>query len=242
MTIHYDQERRVFHLQSANSSYVMQIVGDGYLAHLYWGRKIKTYRESNPLSFIDRAFAPNPDPADRTFSLDTIPQEYPAYGNGDFGTPAYQVGQENGSNITDFRYRSHTIYAGKPKLEGLPATYTEDDAEADTLELVLEDNMTGLTATLIYTVFNNICALTRSVRFDNTGSQSLKLLRTLSASVDFRDDEYDMLTFYGSHTNERNIARRPLVPGIQAAESRRGASSPQQNPFLALLRKDTNED
>lgn len=242
MGIHYDEKRMVFHLQTPGSSYCIQIVRDGYLGHLYWGRRIAIYQDSVPFDFIDRGFSPNPDPADRRFSLDNLPQEYPGYGNGDFGIPAYQVGQSNGSEICDFRYQTHRIFAGKPKLPGLPATYIEREDEADTLELVLEDALTGLRATLIYTVFNKYDAIARSVRFDHTGSDNLVLLRALSASIDFRDDEYDMLTFYGTHTNERNIARRPLMPGIQNAESRRGASSPQQNPFLALLRPGADED
>ncbi|UQZ32835.1 alpha-galactosidase [Paenibacillus sp. PK3_47] len=242
MGIYYDEEYKVFHLQTPGSSYCMQIIRDGYLGHLYWGKRIAVYRNSLPFNFIDRGFSPNPDPADRKFSLDNLPQEYPGYGNGDFGLPAYQAGQSNGSEICDLRYLRHRIYAGKPNLTGLPATYIEQDNEADTLELVLEDRLTGLQVTLIYTAFNELDAITRSVHYDNTGAGNLVLHRALSASIDFRDDGYDMLTFYGAHTNERNIARRPLMPGIQSAESRRGASSPQQNPFLALLRPGTDED
>ena len=222
MGIYYDEKYKVFHLQTPGSSYCMQIIRDGYLGHLYWGKRIAVYRNCLPFDFIDRGFSPNPDPADRKFSLDNLPQEYPGYGNGDFGLPAYQVGQSNGSEICDLRYLTHRIYAGKPKLSGLPATYIERENEADTLELVLEDRLTGLQVTLTYTVFNELDAIARSVHYDNTGASNLILQRALSASIDFRDDEYDMLTLYGAHTNERNIARRSLMPGIQSAESRRG--------------------
>lgn len=242
MAIHFDLEHKIFHLQGKNTSYVMQVIRDGYLVHLYWGEKINKYRGSNPLAFIDRGFAPNPDPLDRTFSLDTVPHEYPAYGNGDFRTPAYQIQLENGSTITDLRYLSHRIYKGKPKLEGLPATYVENDDESETLELIMKDPVIGLKVTLIYTVFNNLNVITRSVHLHNQGTQNLKVLKILSANVDFRDDEFELLTLYGSHTNEKNISRRPLVPGTQLIESRRGASSPQQAPFLALVRKGTDED
>ena len=242
MSIIFDSKNRTFHLQGKNTSYVLQVIKDGYLAHLYWGAKIKNYNGSNPIAFIDRGFSPNPDPLDRTFSLDTIPCEYPAYGNGDFRIPAYQLQLENGSTVTDLRYKSHKIYSGKPTLEGLPSTYTLNDNEAETLEITLEDNLIGLNATLIYTVFNNLNVITRSVRLCNNGNENLKLLRALSASVDFRDNEFELITLYGSHTNEKNIARRPIVSGIQMVDSCRGASSPQQAPFLALVRKNTTED
>ncbi|MCQ6280749.1 alpha-galactosidase [Bacillus sp. EB600] len=242
MGIHFDRKERVFHLQGKDTSYVMQINKDGYLAHLYWGKKIRSYRGSNPITFVKRGFSPNPDPSDLTFSLDTLPQEYPAYGNTDFRTPAYQIQLENGATITDLRYKTHSIFKGKPNLEGLPAVYVEEDQEAETVEIELEDPLIGLQVSLTYTVFTHFNVITRSVRLKNHGKEKLEILRALSANVDFRDDKFDLLTLYGSHLNERNIARRPIVPGNQLIESRRGASSHQQNPFFALLRKNAGED
>lgn len=242
MGITYDERQRVFLLQGKDTSYCLQIVKEDYVAHVYWGKKIKSYDGSNPIRFVKRTFSPNPVPADRTFSLDTLPGEYPSYGNTDFRSPAFQIQLENGSTITDLRYKKHRIYAGKPKLKDLPATYVEESAEAETLELRLEDALIGLTVILTYTVFNNYNAITRSVRFQNGGKKSLKLLRALSASIDFPDDHFDLLTLYGSHENERNVARRGILPGAQRIESRRGASSHQQNPFMALLRKNADED
>ena len=242
MNIIYDSSTKTFHLHNKNMSYVMKVIKDGYLSHLYWGKKINKYNESNPIGFYDRGFCPNPDPTDRTFSLDTIPYEYSAYGNGDFRTPAYQVEQENGSRVTDIRYKGHRIYDGKPSLDGLPSTYIEDDLEAKTLEIVMEDKLIGLEVTLIYTIYRDMDVIARSVKFKNYGKESLTLERALSASVDFRDKDFELITLYGAHTNEKNIARRPIIFGIQMVESSRGASSPQQAPFIALVRKNTDED
>ncbi|WML43149.1 alpha-galactosidase [Neobacillus sp. PS3-40] len=242
MVIHFDSDQQVFHLQGKDTSYCMQIVGSGFLTHLYWGKKITSYHGSNPILFANRRFSPNPDPSDRTFSLDTLPQEYPAYGNTDFRAPAYQIQLENGSTITDLRYKKYFIYKGKQKLAGLPATYIENDHEAESIDIFLEDSLIGLSVILTYTVFESYNVITRSVRFQNQGREQLKIIRALSANIDFRDDQFDFLTLYGAHINERNIERRPVSPGNQSIESRRGASSHQQNPFFALLRKDVTED
>lgn len=242
MAIHINNEQLLFHLQGKNTSYVMQVVRDGYLAHLYWGKRVHTYRGSNKIIYMDRGFSPNPDASDRTFSLDTLPQEYPAYGNGDFRIPAYQIQLNNGSTITDLRYKEYRVYKGKPKLEGLPSTYVEDENEAETLELIMEDKLLGLTVTLTYSLYPELDVITRSVHFNNEGSQNLRMLRALSASVDFRDDEYELITLYGAHNNEKNMERRRIVPGVQLVDSCRGASSPQQAPFLSLVRKGTDED
>lgn len=242
MGIKIDEKKLLFHLQGKNTSYVMQVIRDGYLSHLYWGKRISNYRGSNKIIFMDRGFSPNPDDKDRTFSLDTIPQEYQAFGNGDFRIPAYQIKLNNGSRISDIRYKSHKVYKGKPKLEGLPATYVNHDGEAETLEILMEDKVIGLLVTLKYTLYKDLDVITRSVKFTNQGEESLRLLRALSMSVDFRDNDFEMISLYGAHNNEKNLERRKIVSGIQMVDSCRGASSPHQAPFIALVRKDTNED
>ncbi|NRT37098.1 alpha-galactosidase [Clostridium beijerinckii] len=242
MSIKINEEKLLFHLQGKNTSYVMQVIRDGYLAHLYWGKRINKYRGSNKIVFMDRGFSPNPDDKDRTFSIDTIPQEYQAFGNGDFRIPAYQVRINDGYRISDLRYKGYGLYKGKRELEGLPATYVNYIEEAETLEIIMEDVVIGLEVTLSYTLFKELDVITRSVSFSNKGKESIRLLRALSMSVDFREDDFEMITLYGAHNNEKNIARRKIVPGVQLIDSCRGASSPQQAPFLALVRKDTTED
>lgn len=239
--IQYDEKQRVFHLQGLDFSYLIQIYRDGYLGHLYWGRKIQAYHGSQALRFADRAFSPNPDPTDRTFSLDTMPQEYPAFGNTDFRAPAVQLEWPDGCRISDFRYDRHTIQRGKPGLDGLPATYAETDDEAETLVITLKDTCYPVYADLAYTVFKQANVLTRSVRIRNESAEPLQILKAASANVDFRDDAFRLLHLSGAWGRERDVIEKDLAFGIYQIESRRGASSHQHNPFLALLRPDTTE-
>ncbi|RAS87790.1 alpha-galactosidase [Priestia endophytica] len=243
MGIQFDSQNKVFHLKAKNTSYVMQVLQDKYLTHLYWGQRVKAYNHSNQLQFVDRGFSGNPYPSkDRTFSLDTLPQEYPQYGNTDFRKPSYQIQLKNGSTVSDLAYQSHTIRKGKPPLIGLPATYVENENEAETLEIVMKDSVSGLKVILQYTVFEQFNVITRSTRFVNEGTEPLKLLSALSMSIDFQDAEFDFLHLHGAHVKERHIERNSLRHGIQSIESTRGASSHQHNPFVALLRKGTNEN
>ncbi|GIP19750.1 alpha-galactosidase [Paenibacillus sp. J22TS3] len=241
MSIQYNAESRIFHLTAGGTSYVMQIIRDGYLSHLYWGKRLRRYAGSNELQYLDRGFSPNPDPDDRTFSLDTLPQEYPAYGATDFRNPAYQVQLQDGTTVSDLRVRSHRIVAGKPALPGLPAAYAEDGSEAETLLIELADEVSGLAATLSYTVYEQRNVITRSVLLRNEGTQPQQVLRAFSANVDFRDDGFDLVHLPGAWARERHMERQPLHTGIQSIESRRGASSHQHNPFFALARKDATE-
>lgn len=243
MTILYDQPRSLFHLQAKDTSYVIHITKEGYPAHLYWGKKIRGTQLDRLLELKERAsFSPSTELDRLALSLDTLPQEYPGYGNSDFRMPAYQVMLADGTTVTDLRYISHEILQGKPALAGLPATYVESDDEAQTLELTLKDEWSGLTVILSYSVFEGFDAVTRSVRLVNGGSDTLQLKRAFSMSLDMPNDQYELLQLSGAWTRERHMHKRKLVPGLQSVESRRGSSSHMQNPFVALLAEGATED
>jgi alpha-galactosidase len=243
MSIIYDSNAKSFHLTAKNTSYILQVHEDGYLSHVYFGMRLKNFNVDNLLVVKPgSSFSPNPIPSNYALSLDTLPQEYPSYGTSDFRAPAYSVQLENGSTITDLRYESHTIIHGKPKLEGLPATYVEDNDDAQTLEITMFDSLIGLKVILSYTVYEEFDVITRNVKFLNCSNKDLKLLRALSMSIDFNNSNYDFLHLHGSWGRERHIERTPLLVGNQSIESRRGSSSHNQNPFIALLSKDATEE
>jgi alpha-galactosidase len=242
MSIIYEASTGIFHLKFKDTSYIFQVTDHGYLSHLYWGKKIQSSNLSYLARNVHRGFTATPDSNDKSFSLDTLRQEYPSFGTSDFRHPAYQVQLENGSTISNLRCDSFRIKQGKPSLPGLPATYVESNDEADTLEVILLDKQIGLKVILSYTVFNNLNALTRSVRFVNEGSEAIKLLKASSASIDFARSDYEFIHLSGAHERERYIEKRRLVVGNQSVESRRGASSHQHNPFIALTSKNATED
>ncbi|WP_322399887.1 alpha-galactosidase [Massilia luteola] len=242
-TIAYDPQQRTFHLRTPSTSYILQVLAGGMLAHVYWGRRLHSASWPGMRNGHEDAVAPaHADLGDRDFSPNTQPQEFPGYGTGDFRHPAYQVRLANGTTVTDLRYASHRIVAGKPRLEGLPATYVEGNGEATTLEITLRDAPSGLVAVLSYTAFAGHDAIARSVRFTNDGRTPLRLARAYSAAVDFPHANFELLHLSGDWAREREIVRRRLEPGMQGIESRRGASGLEHNPFIALLAPGTGED
>ena len=240
-SIIYNQDNNTFILNSNNTSYILKVLDSGHLAQLYWGRRLR----STNLDYVIRSrnwgsFLANTDNKEN-FMLEAIPQEYPGYGATDLRSPAVELQFSDGTSATDFRYVSHKIYEGKNKLEGLPATYTENDEEATTLEIVLKDTLKPVEIVLTYSIFKEFDAITRNVKVRNMGQEDIKILRVLSANVDFNDDNFDMIQLSGSWARERHFVRQPLRSESQSIESRRGASSHAQNPFMALARKDTTE-
>ncbi|KWX75472.1 alpha-galactosidase [Paenibacillus riograndensis] len=242
MSIIYDAEQQIFHLQTTNTSYVFGLARGSYPVHLHWGRKIRGSALSDLYGPGAMGFSSTVDPKEPAFSLDTLPQEYPGYGSGDFREPAYEAELLNGTSVTELTYVTHSILKGKPALEGLPAVYAESGDEAETLQLVLEDATAGLRAELSYTVISGFDAVIRSARLTNTGSGPLKLNRALSVALDFPHANYELIQLSGSWARERHLVRAPLHNGRQGIDSKRGASSHQQNPFLALLAPQTVED
>lgn len=231
MGIIVQEQMGLFHLQSSDMSYIIQIV-DGYPTHVYWGGKLK-HREPMADMLIHTP---------RGAGLDRLPQEYPQYGSGDFRIPAYQVELEDGTRITELKYESYRIRKGKPTLAGLPAVYTENESEADTLELILKDTYSGLQVVLLYTIFMDRNVIVRSACLMNEGEQELKLKRALSASVDFSGQrDMEMVYLSGAWAREGNITRRTLQQGETRIDSKRGMSSHQFNPFAALVTSDTTE-
>lgn len=244
MGIIFDEKMKRFHLQGGNTSYIMEISEDGHLAHLYWGKKLRRSDSRELLKLRERcSFSPNVYEASNSgLSLDTLPQEYPAYGNTDFRMPAYAIGHENGSTISDLRYEEHKILHGKSKLIGLPSIYCEQGDNVATLEITLKDKVSGLIAVLSYSVYEEYSVIARSVCFKNDGKEELELQRALSMSVDFGHKDFDLLQLSGAWARERHIERNSLRSGNNSIESRRGASSHNNNPFIALLSKDATED
>ncbi len=238
----YNEATKEFHLQNNRISYILCVLENGQLGHLYFGKRL-THRDSfqHFIQMRTQSHTAYVYEQNFLFSLDTIRQEYPSYGTTDFREPAYEIIQENGSRICGFVYESHRIFDGKERLSCLPACYTEGEGDGITLEILLEDPLISMDMILSYTIYEDYDAICRSVRFVNKGEQTLRLNRALSMSVDFYDSDFEMIQLDGAWSRERHIDRRKLAKGIQSVSSIRGASSSDHNPFLALKRPHTTE-
>ena len=244
MPIFINEEKKQFHLQGKNTSYIFRIMENGQPGHLYFGKKVANREDfsylfqlpNEPLGNATYTFE-----GDQHFSLEFLKQEYPVYGTGDFREPAIQVSQPDGSRVTLFEFDSFKLVKGKPALDGLPAAYTESEDEAETLEILLVDQKLNAELVLSYTVFHDRNVILRNARLNNKSTEDLKINRMLSMSVDFPDADYDLVHLSGAWIRERNIESNRLHKGIQQIDSKRGTSSSQNNPFLALKAVNADE-
>ena len=240
MSIYFNQETRQFYLHTRHTSYVMELY-EGHLAHSYWGSRVNEIPnlEAYYPFWFGADFSATNIPGRRLNSTDKLPQEYPTYGTGDMRSPALQVENAAGDSITRLRYVNHRIFAGKPQLTGLPATYGDD---CETLEITLTDELTGITAVLNYTVFPEKDVLTRSVRIENRGNNTCNLEKVASFCLDLHQDGFEVIHLHGAWAKERHIQRLPQSTATMVFDSKRGASSHNENPFIALVRPETTED
>lgn len=234
MSVFFDSNHRCFYLSGGNTSYILHVDNAGRLLNLHWGARVP-----------DASYAPDlsgyPDFASFDPRESTLPHELPTSGTGYFGLPAVSTLTAAGNNVTVLRYVSHRITPGKPALPGLPATYVESDSEADTLELLLRDALTGLEVTVLYSVFAATGIITRALLLKNTGNEPIRLTGLFSASAPLQGNGYDVIHLKGAWSRERQIIRTPVGEGEYRFGSRRGASSHEENPFIALCEPGTTE-
>ena len=232
--ISFDSNKKTFRLDTPNSTYSIFINERGYIGHAYYGSKIG----DDDVSYLTRnkeyGFSDNEIFREKGSFLDFFPQELPTDGLGDYRESALAVCDAEGHNAIELKYKSHKISGGTQPLPGLPAVFG-NAKDCSVLELTATDDLLGAEVTLVYTVFEKLDAIVRSVKIKNNGSKPLYIKKALSLALDIDDDNYDMITLHGSWARERHIDRRPVHMGKQGVVSMRGETSHQEHPFIALL-------
>ena len=144
MGIAYNEQSRIFKLDTPNTSYILGVEDSfGYLLHYYYGRKL----HGDSVRYLSRTweppFTPERNDRDKLSFLDCAPFEYPMGGIGDFREHCLEIRTVGGYNAVEAGYRSHRIFRGKEPLPGLPATFGSE-ADCETLVITLADEQVGL--------------------------------------------------------------------------------------------------
>ena len=252
MSIIIDEKNRIFTLHTKNTTYQMKADHLGTLLHTYYGQRIDDSDMSYLIVKKDRGFSGNPyecGKEDKAYSLDLLPQEYSCYGTGDYRISALKIQNEDGSCAVSLTYQGYQVHKGvKYALPGLPAVYVGDNNEnsitsvtTDSLEIALKDEAAGIEVVLYYGVLEESDIIKRAVKIVNKGSQKIILQKAASMNLDWVSGDYEWLTFYGRHNNERNLQRDQLGHGLHAIGSVRGTSSHHYNPFTVVCEQNADE-
>lgn len=242
MPISYNNDLGVFRLDTPRTTYLMKIAGcENFLGHVYYGPSVPDDELYSLFRLDEKPFLPDRNPGERASFYDAFPFEYPAWGGGSFREPCLRVVDAVGGGNCELFYESHRILPGKPRLEGLPAAFGAERG-CSTLEIVCLDPVLKLRVHLLYTVFDDVDAICRSVRVENGGTAPVELSAALSAALELDNQDFDFITLHGSWAREMEIDRRPIACGKQEAFSLRGISSHQYHPFLALCEHSATQE
>lgn len=241
MNIIFDEKQRVFKLDTQSTSYCIGLTKEGYIGHVYYGKKLSHVCGKYLLRTEERPFTPLELRREKNSFSDTFPTEYSTGGVGDYRESCLDVRNEAGQTGCELFYESHEIVQGKPELSGLPASFGEP-GQVETLLIYCIDSVLKLRVTLSYSVFEQEDVITRNVKIENQGEETLFLDKVYSACLDMDNRDFEMLTLHGSWARERHIERSPLAYGRQNVSSVKGESSHQEHPFFALVTPGTTQE
>ncbi|WP_275934805.1 glycoside hydrolase family 36 N-terminal domain-containing protein, partial [Oenococcus oeni] len=154
-----------------------------------------------------------PGSLDRTYSKETLLQEWSGNNTGDYRAPAVIIRDENGARQTDFRFQSYKIIDGKPELKNLPHAYVKDDSEAQTLIVNLLNENLACEVELSYSIYNDRPIIARSAKLINKGRHILHIEKIASMQIDFPKSDFQVISLPGAHARERQIERQTLHHG-----------------------------
>ncbi|MGW1212708.1 alpha-galactosidase [Streptomyces sp. NPDC002499] len=204
---------RTWLLSGPLSSYAVHLTEDDVLLHLHWGPRIELADAE--------ALAALPQPEYRGFEsqLDGR-EEYPVEGGPRFVRPALSVRTEERRG-TEWRFEA----------------YESEEGEDGELRLRFRDD--GLAITLHYRMRHDV--VERWVTLDNEGPV-VELLRADSATWTLPDREgWRLSHLHGRWAAESQLTSAPLTYGEKVIGSRRGHTSHQHLPWVALDTDATEE-
>ena len=241
MSVTFNEEKKIFRLDTEKSTYVMGLSPEGFLGHIYYGDRLYMEADNYLLRMEEPPYTPSVNKREKSAFLDFFPMEYPTGGIGDYRERCLNIRNAAENMGCELHYTGHEIYKGKKGLKGLPASFATED-EAETLEITLKDGDLDLEVVLSYTAFEKENVITRSVRVQNQGKENLRIEKILSACLDMDNENFSMLSLHGTWARERHIQTGELHYGKQVISSARGESSHQEHPFIALVTNGTEQE
>ena len=241
MSIQYNEQSKLFHLQTKNTSYVLCVSNYNALEHLYYGKKIP----ADDIKYISNrqiySHLGHESREDRSFSPSVVGLEISPFNSGDIRTPSIVYNCGGNVDCNRLRYVSHEIYKGRKPIENMPYSRESDDTQ--TLEIVLSDDDKNVEITLFYVVYESVDVIARYQSVKNTGDGVITVQKMTSACVDFYGMDFDTVTLEGIYLYEKaHVSRSPIARGVFKNNSLTGTSSHNRNPFIALCAHNADED
>jgi len=212
-----DHEAKVFRLDGGGATYAFGVNEQGQLQSLYWGAALAA-GDNLPAPVTVEGNSSNEVP------IAISPYEFAGFGGGLTTEPALKVRFPDGVRDLDLRYVSHESRDGR-------------------LVLRLKDVKREVHVSLAYAMDEASGILTRSATVENRTGNWIQVDQMAAACLNLPySDDYQLSFLSGRWAGEFMLQTRPVTPGAFVLESRKGVTSHQANPWIALSRTATGEE
>lgn len=207
MGIIIDKSKKIFNIQSKNTSYVFGVDNEGLLRHLYWGKKIEDTKEFDMPILVEVS---TNDPV-----YEITKEEYPVYGS--------------------LRYKEHCLKATFAD-RSRELVYKYDCYEITDNELVikLKDAYYEFNINLHYKVYDEYDLIERYVSIKNNSKDIIEIEKIHSGQLHIPYEDLNFSNVHGHWGAEQQIFVQKVNYGKIVIENRRGISSHNHNPYFIL--------
>lgn len=207
MGIIIDKSKKIFNIQSKNTSYVFGVDNEGLLRHLYWGKKIEDTKEFDMPILVEVS---TNDPV-----YEITKEEYPVYGS--------------------LRYKEHCLKATFAD-RSRELVYKYDCYEITDNELVikLKDAYYEFNINLHYKVYDDYDLIERYVSIKNNSKDIIEIEKIHSGQLHIPYEDLNFSNVHGHWGAEQQRFVQKVNYGKIVIENRRGISSHNHNPYFIL--------
>jgi alpha-galactosidase len=209
-SIRESADRKLWYLNSGESTYVVGVNDKQMLQTVFWGPRL-------PSATTLPAARMNGERASFDPGVMTTPLEYPAWGEGLPTEPALKVDSPNGDRT-------------------LVLVYASAHVEGNRLDIVLTDTVQPIRVHLYYQVYPQ-GVIARWSKIENAGKAAIRIEQAASATLNLPSGTgYELSWLTGQWAGEWQLHTEPIATGARVLESRRGSTSQQTNPWFAIGR------
>ncbi len=240
MSIIYNEQTKVFQIDTKNTSYAFCITNLNFIEHLYYGKKVPNVDLRYLRNRQIYTFSATLNGEGREFAESTFLTEISSINSTDFREGSVAIENADKTVGNRFTYFRHEITDGREKIEGLPYSYA--DEQTQTLKLSLMDEEKLVLAELYFVVFPQEDVIARHIEITNLSDGEIRILRAQPINVDLPRYDFDYVEPIGMYLYEfGQIQRTPLKKGFQGAKSNTGSTSHHNNPLFMLCEHNATE-
>lgn len=104
MAICFDEKKGIFKLDTDHTTYMIGVSKEGYVGHIYYGKRLQSAGGKYLLRMEEHPFTPESNRREKSAFLDSFPFEYPTGGVGDYRESCLNVRNEYGQSGVELLY------------------------------------------------------------------------------------------------------------------------------------------